>query len=132
MANRVRYTVDSIINNRFYQMPKFLFEGELIALNNDSRVLYSLLKDRHELSLTNGWINEKGEVYLIYTRKDMEYMLGLSDKTVKKAIDQLKEYGLVEEEKQGLNRPNLIYLTTISVENQGIGNSPTPESEIRF
>jgi len=36
MSTRIRYTVADVINNRFYQMPKFLFEGEFKAgLNND-------------------------------------------------------------------------------------------------
>ena len=131
MNNRSRYTVNDVNNNRFYQMPKFLFEGEFKkGLSNDAKVLYSLLRDRHELSLQNNWVNEKGEVYLIYTRKNMEDMLGLADKTVKKAVDKLKEYGLIEEEHIGLNKPNRIFLTTISVENTGIVNSTIPETEI--
>ena len=112
-----RYTKELIINNRFYQMPKFLFEGKFRKLSNDARVLYSLLRDRHDLSLVNNWVNEKGEVYLIYTRENMAEMLGCSIPTARKAINQLTEYGLIEEERQGLNKPNLIYLTAISVEN---------------
>ncbi|MBP7786211.1 replication initiator protein A [Patescibacteria group bacterium] len=133
MTGRVRYTVQDVTSNRFYQMPKFLFEGEFKNLSNDSRVLYSLLKDRHELSLTNNWVNESGEVYLIYTRKNMEEMLGLADKTIKKACDQLKELGLMEEERIGLNKPNRIYLTAVTPENGGIVNFTIQEPEnLRF
>ena len=110
-------------------MPKFLFEGEFKALSNNARVLYTLLRDRHDLSLQNHWVNEKNEVYLIFTRKNMEEMLGLSDKTVKKAVDELKNFGLIEEEHIGLNKANRIYLTSVNVENTGIGETPTPESE---
>jgi len=114
-------------------MPKFLFEGEFKALSNNARVLYTLLRDRHDLSLQNHWVNEKNEVYLIFTRKNMEEMLGLSDKTVKKAVDELKDFGLIEEEHMGLNKPNRIYLTSVNVENTGIGETPIPESEnLRF
>lgn len=129
-----RYTVSDITKGRFYQMPKFLFEGEFKkGISNDAKVLYSLLKDRHELSLQNNWVNEKNEVYLVYTRGNMQEMLGLSDKTVKKAVDQLKKYGLMEEERLGLNRPNRIYLTAVSIENKGIGVIPTPDTEdLRF
>jgi len=133
MYQRVRYTVNDVFNNRFYQMPKFLFEGEFKALSNNARVLYTLLRDRHDLSLQNHWVNEKNEVYLIFTRKNMEEMLGLSDKTVKKAVDELKDFGLIEEEHMGLNKPNRIYLTSVNVENTGIGETPIPESEnLRF
>lgn len=69
MNTRVRYTVNDVKNNRFFQMPKFLFEGDFKdKLNNDSRVLYSLLRDRHELSLLNNWVNENNEVFFIYSR----------------------------------------------------------------
>ena len=123
MNQRVRYTVNNVSNNRFYQMPKFLFEGEFKTLSNNARILYSILRDRHDRSLQNRWINEQNEVYLIYTRKNMEEMLGLADKTVKKAVEQLKEFGLIEEEQIGLNMANRIYLTDI--ENTGVVNSTT-------
>ena len=128
---RVRYTVNDISNNRFFQMPKFLFEGEFKeCLNSDAKCLYMLLRDRHELSIVNNWINEKNEVYLIYTRKELEKMLGISDKTVKKAIEQLKNCGLMDEEHQGLNKPNLIYLSSVDLGITGHGNFPTPDTEI--
>lgn len=127
MKNRVRYTVENIMNNRFYQMPKFLLEGEFKKLSNDARVLYSLLRDRHELSLSNNWVNEKNEVYLIFTREEMAELLGCSQPTLRKGIKQLIEAGLMEEERQGLNRPNIIFLTAVSVENTGVKNSFSPE-----
>ncbi len=127
MNNRVRYTVENIVNNRFYQMPKFLLEGEFKELSNDARVLYSLLKDRHELSLSNNWINQNNEVYLIFTREEMSKLLGCSQPTLRKAIKQLIEFGLMEEERQGLNRPNIIFLTAVSIENTGVKNSFSPE-----
>lgn len=110
MNNRTRYTLEEIQRNTFYQMPKFLFEGEFRALNNDARMLYALLRDRHDLSTKNGWVNEKGEVYLIFSRENMCEMLGLSDKPVTKAMNDLKKIGLAEEQRQGMGRPNLIYL----------------------
>ncbi|TAH60467.1 MAG: hypothetical protein EWM50_06580, partial [Gottschalkiaceae bacterium] len=127
MKNRVRNTVENIMNNRFYQMPKFLLEGEFKKLSNDARVLYSLLRDRHELSLSNNWVNEKNEVYLIFTREEMAELLGCSQPTLRKGIKQLIEAGLMEEERQGLNRPNIIFLTAVSVENTGVKNSFSPE-----
>jgi DNA-binding MarR family transcriptional regulator len=113
MNKRVRYTVNDLLKNNYYQIPKFLFEGEFKNLSNNSRVLYSLLKDRHNLSIKNNWVNKKNEVYLIYTRKDMEEMLGLADKTVKKVVDELINLGLIEEERIGFNKPNRIYLNKI-------------------
>lgn len=128
-SNRVRYTVDNVLGNRFYQMPKFLFEGEFKALSNDARILYALLKDRHELSIVNNWINEVGEVYLVYTRANMTDILGLCENTIRKAVDQLKKFGLMEEEKLGLNRANRIYLTSASVDIAGPSKYEGPEPQ---
>lgn len=130
MMNRVRYKQNDVSNNRFYQMPKFLFEGECTELSNDARVLYALLRDRHDLSMSNHWINENSEVYLIFTRKNIEKIMGLADKTVKKAIEQLKAFGLLEEERTGLNKPNRIYLTSVNVANSGLVNFTIQEMEI--
>lgn len=100
-------------------MPKFLFINEFKKLSNDARVLYVLLRDRHQLSIKNNWINKNSEVYLIYTREEMASMLNVSNKTVLKAIVQLKKYELLDEDRQGLNKPNLIYLAHKDVENKG-------------
>jgi hypothetical protein len=91
-------------------MPKFLFEGELENLTNDARVLYSLLRDRHELSIKNHWVNSEGEVYLIFSRENMCGFLKLCEKTITKAMNTLKKYNLIEEQRRGLGKPNLIYL----------------------
>jgi DNA-binding transcriptional ArsR family regulator len=108
--NRIRYTVEKVLSNSFYQMPKFLFEGEFKKLSNDARVLYMLLKDRHELSVKNEWYNEKNEVYLIMRREEMETLLNLSAPTIRKALKELKELNLIDEERQGLNKPNILFL----------------------
>lgn len=128
--NYTRYTVNDVARGRFYQMPKFLFEGELKkGLSNDAKVLYSLLKDRHELSIRNNWVNERHEVFLIYTREDMADMLGCSQPTLRKSIKQLQSCGLMEEERMGFNRANRIYLTAVTLANQGMKESFTPDSK---
>lgn len=113
MNNRIRYTFDEVMRDVFYQMPKFLFIGELKKLNNDARVLYSVLKNRHELSLKNHWINENNEVYLIFSREEMCDLLGVSENTILKAMKTLKSFNLIEEERQGLGKPNKIYLLAL-------------------
>jgi hypothetical protein len=110
MENKKRFTLSDVVKNTFYQMPKFLFGGEFKKLNNDARVLYSILKDRHELSMMNGWINENDEVYIIFSREEMQDILGLSDKPVTNAIKKLKELNLIEEDRIGLGQANKIYL----------------------
>lgn len=76
-------------------------------------MLYALLLDRMELSRTNGWVEEDGTIFLIFKREELADMLGICVTTVWRAIKQLKEVGLIAEKRQGLNRPNLIYIGKI-------------------
>jgi len=109
-CNRVRYHVNDIFWNRFCEMPWFLFSDEFKGISNDARVLYSILRDRHELSLENQWLNENGEVYVLFSREEMCEILGVSENTVSRTMKVLKEKRLVEEDRQGLGKPNRIYL----------------------
>jgi len=109
-AKYQRHTCQNILSNTFYQLPKFLFDAEFKGLSNDARVLYSLLRNRHEISVKNGWYDKNNEVYIYFKREDMQTMLDLSDKTVAKAMKDLKSFSLLEEIKQGLGKPNRIYL----------------------
>jgi len=121
-----RFTVDTVLNSRFYQLPKFLFEGIYKRLSSDARILYSLLKDRHELSIRKRWVNSKGEVYIIYTREDLADVLGCSQPTLRKAIKALKDFKLIEEERPGLGAANRIYVLQVESE-----NSPTGERSVK-
>lgn len=113
-----RIKANEVYENRYYRIPKIFFkESKYKDMSLDAKVLYGFLDDRRELSLKNSWINEKGEIYLIYTRKDIQDMLCLSDKPVTRAFKELQAYGLIEEERQGLNKPNLIYICHIDYEN---------------
>ena len=64
-----RYTVAAAQQASFYQLPKFLFaEPYLSGLSNDGKILYALLRDRHSLSLKNGWVNNNNEIFILYSR----------------------------------------------------------------
>ena len=79
-------------------------------LNSDSKILYGFLLNRLTLSAKNNWIDENGNVF---TRKEVQERLDLSDKTVTKAFKQLKDCKLIHEKRQGANKPNLIYVGKI-------------------
>jgi len=107
--------------NSFYKMPKFLFENEFKKLSNDSKLLYTLLRNTLCLSKINEWANSKEEIYIMHTRENMAEMLGCGLKKAQKAVNELKEYGLIEEERCGLCKPNKIYITCVDLENNWIG-----------
>ena len=122
--NRMRYTRQAIVTNTFYQMPRFLTADEFSGsnLSNNARLLYTLLLDRHRISVKNGWFDDNGEVYIYFKREEMENQIGLSKVTIIKVMQELKDFFLVEEKKQGLNKPNKIYLLSPIV-----GNNESPD-----
>ena len=114
------YKQNEILENNYYQIPQELFVNQLYKekLNSDSKILYVFLLDRLSLSQKNHWIDKENKVYLIFTRKEVQEKLCLSDKTVTKALKQLTEVKLIKEKRQGLGKPNLIYVGKIQHENQ--------------
>ena len=78
------YKINDVISCEFLKIPKSMFANEEYkALSSDAKLTFALLFDRLSLSKLNGWINEKDEVYLIYTRGEIAEDLGI---TYKKAI----------------------------------------------
>lgn len=70
-----------------------------------------------ELSRTNGWVEDDGTIYLIFKREELSDILGLCETTVWRAMKQLKAVGLIGEKRQGLTKPNLIYIGKIDYSN---------------
>ena len=111
----IPYKAHECFEHLYYQIPMELFFNQKYKdnLNSDSKILYGFLLNRLTLSAKNNWADEKGNVFLIFTRKEVQELLGLSDKTVTKAFKQLKDCKLIYEKKQGANKPNLIYVGKI-------------------
>ena len=96
---------------RFYQLPKFLFEDEYFSkMPTDAKVMYALLKDRFELSRLNNWVDSENNIYLLYTNKQLCSILNYAEPKIIKLKKELEKYNLIINERQGLNKPNKIYL----------------------
>lgn len=112
----IPYKSHETLEHKYYQIPQELFVNEKYKnkLNSDSKILYAFLLDRLSLSQKNHWIDEDNNVYLIFTREEVQEKLNLSDKTVTKSFKILMEVNLVQEKRQGLGKPNLIYVGKIN------------------
>ena len=112
----IHYKSNETLEHKYYQIPQELFVNEKYKnkLNSDSKILYAFLLDRLSLSQKNHWIDEDNNVYLIFTREEVQEKLNLSDKTVTKSFKILMEVNLVQEKRQGLGKPNLIYVGKIN------------------
>ena len=107
----------------FYRIPKVLFsKDKLWSVSADAKLLYGILLDRMNLSAKNGWLDEAGRVYIIFTIEEIKESLGCAEKKAVKLLDELeKKAELIERKRQGLGKPNLSYVKNFisgSVERQ--------------
>src|SRR5699024_9705447 len=72
--------------------------------------MYSLLKDRFELSILNNWVDSENNIYLLYTNKQLCSILNYAEPKIIKLKKELEKHNLIINERQGLNKPNRIYL----------------------
>lgn len=104
-------------NERFYKIPKALFENEFYAdMKLETKMAYAILRDRFLLSIKNNWIDKNGDVYLIYKNSDLQTILSVGEKKVISLEKELADFGLLEEERQGLNKPNRLYVGNINAD----------------
>lgn len=81
--------LNNIISYYHMQMPRWLFSDSGYSdMMIESKVAYTFLLNRFQLSRRNGWVNRYGEVYVIYTREDLAQEMQVS---YKKAIACIKE-----------------------------------------
>ena len=122
----------------FYRIPKALFQDcRFRQLSTDARTLYGILLDRMSLSAKNGWLDEQGRVYIIYTVREVQESLCCAEHKAVKLFRELEDIDLIERKRRGLGKPSLIYVKDFSsglpkaqVQNCPNSNSGAVESAI--
>lgn len=98
------------------QMPRWLFSHEKYKpLSLEAKVAYTFLLNRFQLSRLNGWVNDAGEVFVIFTRESLAQEIQI---TYKKAIASFKELvsaDLIWEKRVGCGNANQIYLALVEL-----------------
>ena len=95
----------------FYRLPKALFvDPRFRSISAESKILYGLLLDRMGLSVKNGWTDDSGRVYIIFTTEEIMEALYCADNKATKLMKELESCGLIERKRRGLGKPSLIYV----------------------
>ena len=115
--------INEVKNNTFYQLPQWLFDPEYKNMSLRAKVVYALIFDRRSLSLENNWYDKNGDVYMYFTNQQMMEKLNCSEKTIISSKKELEKYGLIKEVRQGVNRPNRLYINgTVKITGQELEN----------
>lgn len=96
----------------FYRIPKMLFtHPDFKNISAEAKILYGLLLDRMSLSVKNNWLDERQRVFIIFTIDEVMDALSCAEHKAVKLLNELeKGVGLIERKRQGLGKPNLIYV----------------------
>lgn len=105
-----RYRVEDVSRSQYVRVFKDLFHGPYVGLSNDERMAYALILDRISWSKQNNWVNAKNEVYVYFSAKNLAELFHLSTKTVYRILGKLRRAHLIESERQGLGKPNKLYV----------------------
>ncbi|AZF90877.1 replication initiation protein A [Streptococcus phage CHPC927] len=103
--------INEVKNNAFYQFPQWLLKEEPYKnLGDKAKLMYMLLFDRRTLSIKNKWYDDDGQIYMYFTNKQFMDELSCSEPAIIKAKKELTKFGLLKEVRQGVNRPNRLYI----------------------
>lgn len=103
--------INEVKNNAFYQFPQWLLKEEPYKnLGDKAKLMYMLLFDRRTLSIKNKWYDDNGQIYMYFTNKQFMDELSCSEPAIIKAKKELTKFGLLKEVRQGVNRPNRLYI----------------------
>ena len=114
----------------FLQIPKVLIkDARFKNLSGDAKILYGLLLDRTSLSKKNGWTDDEGRVYIIYTQEEIMEDLNCYQGKATKSMKELKDIGLINTVRRGTNKPNIIYVMNFAKELKYKQESNYPQAE---
>ena len=101
----------------YYRIPKALFQDSRFRqLSTDAKTLYGILLDRMSLSVKNGWLDEQGRVFILFTIEDVKRALCCADNKATKLLRELEKFGLIERKRRGQGKPSLVYVKNFSAE----------------
>ena len=105
------YTEKEEVTLRFYQTPKALFNNpKYRGLALGPKLMYSILRDRLDISIKNKWKDNKGYIYLIFSVEELSALLEIDRTAVMRYKKKLVEYKLIIDKRLGQGNPNRVYV----------------------
>ena len=130
------FTIYEEVKEQYYKIPKafMLEESKYFEMSPMAKLIYSILSDRNSVSIKNKWVDEEKRVYFVYKQEELCKILGIKHTaTARKYLKELESYELLERVRQGLNKPDRLYLLHPEVTEEKIykilNNEETQEKE---
>jgi len=93
--------------------------------------VYLLMSDRFRLSKKNGWIDEEGDTYIMYSYEELCEELNLKRRnSISDAIKELENLKLIEK-KRRYNRSNVYYLVDTFNSNNNVTSNSNENDTIK-
>lgn len=132
MPNFEKYNLSQVKTERFYQLPKYLFEDAYFKkMSAEAKIMYALLKDRFELSIQNEWVDKNNNIYFIFSNKHLCEYLGYAEQKIIKLKKELISFNLLIQERVGLNKPNRLYLLKPNYDIKASHSKELPNSQFQ-
>ena len=111
LKNRENQNIYRKAEKKFLMLPALLIYGELYrGLDSGAKIAWTILNDRANLSKKNGWYDEEGNVYFVYTNQELMNLVNVSEPTIVKIKKELISYALLDQKRMGRGKANLLYI----------------------
>lgn len=105
------YTVTEEYGEKFFRVPKvFMTNPKYKKMKPIAKLAWAILRDRHDLSVKNKWIDENGRIYFIFGRNKLAEILDCDPKTATSIRDELQKYELLDIQDMGKGFTDRLYL----------------------
>ena len=102
-----KYITKEDFSVAYFQFPKFLLN---YPISQNGKLVYILLYNRTRLSKMNSWLDENGWIYVIYPITELIKHTGKCRSSIKSALKELDEAGLLVRRSGGFSKPNHLYI----------------------
>ena len=95
----------------FMKLPTVLIKDPKYKyISEKAKIVFAICLNKAELSIKNGWIDKYSKIFIYYKIEKVMEDVNCSNKTALNIISELEEVGLIEKYRQGLGKPNKIYV----------------------
>ncbi len=127
---KTNLTIKPVGDVEFILIPEILNSSEIFEdLSLGAKMMYGVFLSRLTLSQLNDWRDKNGQLYIIYSIKELMNYFRLSKITIIRYMNELKKFNLIKKRKRGLGLNDCIYVKDYSTLKKEIFGDSNSESD---